>query len=260
MFRHSESISASGTATRGDAAGAAMRIKNPAVSEVLTRCAAYESLLPLAGTRVLELGCGTAELTREIATHTPGVSITALEVDRIQFEKNRRIQDLPNVSFEFGGAEAIPAPAAYFDIVIMFHSLHHVPVENMDRALLEIRRVLKPGGLAYFEEPVFDGEYCDLMRIFHDERAVREAAFLALQKAASSGVLEPLTEKFFLTRRHFADWAQFEQNIRGKTHTEHQLSASQWEAVRARFMRSMTSAGALFMQPMRVDLLRSPVN
>jgi len=161
---------------------ASMHIKNPAITEVLTRRAAYEGLLPLAGARVLELGCGPAELTREIATNAPGVSVTALEVDRIQHQKNVAIQDLPNVVFGLGGAEAIPVPDASFDIVVMFHSLHHVPLQSLDQALLEIRRTLKPGGLAYFEEPVFDGEYCEILRLYHDEQFVREAAFQALMR------------------------------------------------------------------------------
>lgn len=233
-----------------------MRLKNPAVTEVLTRRAVYESLLPIAGARVLELGCGAAELTREIAASAPGVSITALEVDSIQHQKNLAVQDLPNVAFRLGGAEAIPAPDASFDIALMFRSLHHVPVDRMDQALLEIRRILKPGGLAYFEEPVFDGEYSEVMRIFHDEQFVREAAFLALERAVASGLMELVAEKFFLTPKRFADWAQFERDIREKTHTEHRLTDAQWKAAETRFMRSMTSEGALFMQPLRVDLLR----
>ena len=48
-----------------------------------------------------------------------------------------------------GGAQAIDLPADSIDLVIMLKSLHHVPTELMDRALAEIHRVLKPGGLAY---------------------------------------------------------------------------------------------------------------
>ena len=253
---HTISRAANDDATSGRPSAAAMRLKNPAVTEVLTRRTVYESLLPIAGARVLELGCGAAELTREIAASAPGVSVTALEVDAIQHQKNLAIQDLPSVTFELGGAEAIPAPDASFDIVLMLHSLHHVPVESMDPALREIRRALKPGGLAYFEEPVFDGEYTEVTRIFHDEQLVRKAAFLALQRAVAAGLMEFVAEKFFLTPKRYADWAQFERNIREKTHTEHRLTDAQWDAVKTRFMRSMTPDGALFMQPLRVDLLR----
>lgn len=237
---------------------AAMRLKNPSVAEVCNRREVYESLLPLAGARVLELGCGAAEVTREIAASAPGIVVTAFEVDRIQHQKNLAIQGFPNVTFELGGAEAIRAPDASFDVVLMFRSLHHVPMESMDRALAEIRRVLKPGGLAYFEEPVFDGEYNEIVRVFHDEQRVREAAFLALKRAVAFGLMELVAEKFFLTPKRFADCAQFERTIREKTHTEHRLTDEQWGTVKTRFMRLMTPEGVLFMQPLRVDLLRRP--
>lgn len=235
-----------------------MRLIHPSVTEVRSRREVYEALLPLAGARVLELGCGAAEVTREIAASAPGVSITALDVDRIQHEKNLAVQDLPNVSFGLGRAEAIPAQDASFDIVLMFRSLHHVPVTAMDLALADIRRVLKPGGLAYFEEPVFDGEYNEIVRIFHDEQLVREAAFLALKRAVASGLMELVAERFFLTPKRFANWAQFEKMICEKTHTEHRLTDAQWQAVKTRFVRSVTAQGGLFMQPLRVDLLRRP--
>ena len=47
-----------------------------------------------------------------------------------------------------------------------------------DQALGEIRRVLAPGGLAYISEPIYGGEFNRLLRMFHDERAVRPAAML----------------------------------------------------------------------------------
>lgn len=232
-----------------------MRLMNPAVTEVRTRREVYESLLPLANARVLELGCGAAETTREIAS-APGVSITAMEVDLVQHEKNLAIADLPNVKFRSGGAEWISEGSERFDIVLMFKSLHHVPLRKMDQAMLEIARVLRPGGLAYFEEPVFDGDYNEIMRVFHDEERVREAAFEALERAVRSSRMGLVAEKFFLTPKRFRDWAHFDKKILEETHTQHRPTPEQWAQVKARFMRAMTPGGAVFMVPMRVDLLR----
>ena len=58
-------------------------------------------------TRMLELGCGGAEKTRQIAELTGVEEVVAAEVDQIQHEKNLLIEDLPKVTFASFGAEAI---------------------------------------------------------------------------------------------------------------------------------------------------------
>lgn len=125
--------------------------------------------LPLQRARILELGCGAGEKTRAIAHDYPQASILALEVDQIQHEMNLGLSGYPNIRFGIGSAERIPAGEEAFDVVFMFKSLHHVPVTVMEQALDEIRRVLVPGGVAYISEPVFSGEYNEILRLFHDE-------------------------------------------------------------------------------------------
>lgn len=233
-----------------------MKISDPLVNTTCDERDIYERVLPLEGAHILELGCGKADKTRAIAQSRKIASITALEVDQIQHARNMQISDLPNVSFCLGGAEAIPAPDGYFDIVLMFKSLHHVPVDMMNQAMVEIRRVLKPGGLAYISEPVYAGEFNEILRLFHDEKTVREAAFAAVQRAVQCGMFELVGQKFFNTPGHFDSFEQFEERILKVTHTHHQLSPELYQAVRAKFMRHMTAQGADFLNPIRVDLLR----
>jgi ubiquinone/menaquinone biosynthesis C-methylase UbiE len=232
-----------------------MRISDPSAERVCDEYVIVKGLLPLSGAHVLELGCGKAEKTRAIAQGGQVASITALEVDEIQQGKNLQIGDRLDVVFRLGAAEAIPAVDASFDIVLMFKSLHHVPLDKMDRALSEIRRVLKPGGLAYLSEPVYLGEFNDILRLFHDEKTVREAAFAAIQRAVHGGTLELVGQTFFNTPGHFDDFEQFEEQVLKVTHTHHQLSVETYEAVRVAFMRHMTPQGVDFRNPMRVDLL-----
>ncbi len=235
-----------------------MKIADPSVTIVREEREVFDSLLPLQGAHILELGCGKAEKTRSIAQGGKVARIMALEVDQIQHAKNLQIGDLPNVTFSLGGAEAIPAEDNSFDIVIMFKSLHHVPMEVMDRALAEIARVLKPGGVAYISEPVYAGDFNELLRMFHDEKVVREAAFAAITRAVAGGMLELAKQEFFNSRNHFDSFDQFDQRIIQVTHTQHRLSAELYDAVREKFMRNMTSQGADFTTPIRVDLLRKP--
>lgn len=233
-----------------------MQIATDTIELTCPESEVYHRLLALDGRHILELGCGSAVITRDIATAGSDRRVTALEVDRIAHEKNLQIADLPNVTFRLAGAEAIPLADATVDVVFMFKSLHHVPVELMDQALREIQRVLKPGGYAYISEPVYAGAFNDILRLFHDEKAVREAAFAAVQRAVGGGLFALVEELFFHSPMQFADFADFENRILKVTHTEHRLDEALYREVRQRFGTHLGPDGARFLMPVRVDLLQ----
>jgi SAM-dependent methyltransferase len=216
--------------------------------------------LPLASrpARALELGCGTARQTRLLAAGGRFASILALEVDRIQHEKNLALDDLPGVRFALGGAQDIPAPDASVDAVFLFKSLHHVPIDLLGRAFMEMQRVLAPGGLVYISEPVFGGDYNEILRLFHDEETVREAAFEATRAAVEEGLFTLKSQTFFRSKVKYKSFADFEQKVIQVTHTEHRLSPALHEEVRAKFEAHLQAdgSGAHFLAPFRVDLLR----
>jgi SAM-dependent methyltransferase len=99
-----------------------------------------------AGMRVLELGCGTAALWRENLNRLPdSIEVTLSDYSSGMFSGARReLADDPRFRFLQADAQAIPFPANTFDLVIANHMLYHVP--DIQQALKEIRRVLKPGG------------------------------------------------------------------------------------------------------------------
>jgi SAM-dependent methyltransferase len=218
----------------------------------------YHRLLSLDNKHILELGCGSAEITRDIATAGEGRKITALEVDEIAHEKNLQLTDLPNVTFGLAGAQDIPLDDESVDVVFMFKSLHHVPVDLMEQALRETRRVLKPGGFAYISEPVYAGEFNAILRMFHDERVVREAAFHAVKSAVDEGLFNLVEETFFNSPMYFEGFKEFENRVIGATHTSHALDMDLYQRVKTRFEQHMTDDGAHFLMPIRVDLLQRP--
>lgn len=211
--------------------------------------------LPLSRARALELGCGTARQTRLLAASGKFTSILALEVDRVQHELNLQLDDLPAVRFALGGAEDIPAGDAAFDAVFLFKSLHHVPIHLLAEAFAEIRRVLRPGGLAYISEPIFGGDYNEILRLFHDEQRVREEAFAATREAVAAGLFRVVSQTFFRAQVRYLSFGEFEQKVIQVTHTEHRLSQELLDEVRARFAAHMGERGAQFLAPFRVDLL-----
>jgi SAM-dependent methyltransferase len=216
----------------------------------------YNHMLSLDGKHILELGCGTAEITRNIATGGMSRKITALEVDVIAHEKNLQITDLPNVTFGLAGAQDIPLEDESVDVVFMFKSLHHVPIELMETSIHEIRRVLKPGGLLYISEPIFAGEFNDILRLFHDEQKVREAAFNTIKKAVDEGLFSLIDETFFNSPMRFKDFAEFENNTINATHSNHTLDENLYNQVKQRFEQHVGDNGAHFLMPIRVDLLQ----
>ena len=236
-----------------------MKIADPNQTTLVNEIKLMLAELPFDGARVLELGCGKAEKTRLLAETGRLKEIVALEVDDIQHQRNLQITDLPQVHFRHGGAEAIPAADNSFDIVLMFKSLHHVPMESMDAALNEIARVLKPGGLAWISEPVFAGDLNEVFRLFHDEKVVREAAFAAISKAVVAGTLSLEKQFFFNTRSFFENFDQFDQRMIQVTHSNHQLAPALYQQVKEKFESYLTPEGATFFNPQRVDLLRKAV-
>ena len=216
----------------------------------------YNRLLSLDNKHILELGCGSAEITRNIASAGENRKVTALEVDEIAHDKNQQITDLPNVTFALSGAQSIPLADESVDVVFMFKSLHHVPLASMEPAMHEIRRVLKPCGFVYISEPVFAGDFNEVLRLFHDEQLVRQAAFDTLKKAVDDGLFTLVEETFFNAPMKFENFAEFENNTIKATHSEHNLDEELYRQVKQCFEQNMDDDGAHFLMPMRVDLLQ----
>ncbi len=243
-----------------------MQIQNPTAT---TRCNELDLIaqhLPLDNATVLELGCGKAQMTRRIAERFPTVRIIATEVDQIQHANNletqrslSEVEGNPHpITFKLGGAQAIDAPDNSIDVVFMFKSLHHVPRELMAQSLQEIARVLKPGGLVWISEPVYAGDFNDILRLFHDEKVVRELAFQAVCDAVDAGTLELVEQIFCHTESRFADFNEFDERIIQVTHTNHQLDDALYQTVKARFNAHVGASGAAFENPARFDVLRKP--
>ena len=214
-----------------------------------------EALVPLAGQRIVELGCGAAELARALLRRHPDARLTGLEVDARQHAKNLAAPQ-PGLTFVAGGAQAIPLPDVSFDLALMLKSLHHVPVESMDAALGEARRVLRPGGHLYVSEPVYAGALNEVIRLFNEERAVRAAAQAALDAALAAGGWTAVAERAFELPVHFADFADFERRTIRVTFAERRVDPAQLAEIRAAFEAHAGADGAHFVRPMHARLLR----
>jgi ubiquinone/menaquinone biosynthesis C-methylase UbiE len=116
---------------------------------------AYLSWLDLPqAAQVLEAGCGTGAVCRELALWPKVGSVVGLDPSPVFLAKARELAaGMPNLRFEEGDARVLPYESRAFDAVIFHTCLCHVP--GPEKALEEAFRVLRPGG----QLAVFDGDY-----------------------------------------------------------------------------------------------------
>ena len=118
-------------------------------AELFGRQASLRALLPLLPRDwvVADLGCGTgnaAELLAPIVKSVIAVDQSAPMLKAAQ--KRLGGAGATNVEFRRGELEALPIADAEVDAAVCVLVLHHVP--EPEKALAEIRRILKPGGVA----------------------------------------------------------------------------------------------------------------
>ena len=100
------------------------------------------------GMTVLELGCGAGYFTQELARS--GADVVAIDVSPELLEIARSNCSAPNVRYEIENAYQLSYGEAVFDSVVGSSVLHHLEIE---KALHDVYRVLKPAGTMIFTEP-----------------------------------------------------------------------------------------------------------
>ncbi|WP_299357081.1 glycoside hydrolase family 99-like domain-containing protein [uncultured Shimia sp.] len=101
------------------------------------------------GLDVLDIACGEgygSDIIAANAKSVVGVDISAPAVEHAKFHYRD-----PRLLFKVGSATDIPIPDASVDMVVSFETIEHL-VEH-DRMMLEVRRVLRPGGLLMISSP-----------------------------------------------------------------------------------------------------------
>jgi 2-polyprenyl-3-methyl-5-hydroxy-6-metoxy-1,4-benzoquinol methylase len=106
------------------------------------------------GKSLLDLGCGMGE--EAIYFARLGANVTAIDISEIGIEVTQRRAAHNGVAERVDArvmrADPTEFPDESFDIVHGLGILHHLP--NLEQSLREIRRLLKPGGMAIFLEPL----------------------------------------------------------------------------------------------------------
>ncbi|GEM_PF-66428 len=97
---------------------------------------------------VLDVGCGTGNLTRAVLSRLSSAGrVTAVDISpRMIEEARRKIRD-PRVDWLVADVRRLPVPGASFDRVFCYSVWPHI--DDPGEAAAEIGRLLRPGGLLY---------------------------------------------------------------------------------------------------------------
>jgi ubiquinone/menaquinone biosynthesis C-methylase UbiE len=154
------------------------------------------------GTRVLDCGSGPGSITVDFASIVAPGEVVGIDIAESQVEAGRELAEarrVDNVRFERASVYELPFPDRSFDAAFANHVIEHL--SDPVRALKEVRRVLKPGGVfgmcnddwdTLLIEPstpllrsaiqlflrVAEHNGADLRRGRHNRRLLREAGFV----------------------------------------------------------------------------------
>lgn len=215
---------------------------------------ALDQFLTVAGLFLVDAGCGNMHLSRALAAR--GASVLAIDPDPIQARENQQAETVANVGFAQTGADAIPVESQSVDGVLFPYSLHHIPASLYSVVFEELNRILKPDGFLYAMEPVADGDLNEVMRLFHDERAVRQSAQWALDNLGAKYFSEADIINYRIPIQYHS-WEEYADRYVGKSYNTNYTEAQVRDGkVRDRFIELGEPTGYAFESPMKVSYLR----
>ncbi|MGE4064230.1 MAG: class I SAM-dependent methyltransferase [Rhodospirillaceae bacterium] len=226
-----------------------MQIWDPRGAPVSPHLDIAQALLPLKESEILSITNGGGDIAPAIAAAIKSATVTVLDTEGATDDP----PPLSNLIFKQGESDRIPAEDESFDIVMVNGVLSRVADDRRVSTLREVRRVLRPGGLAYVAEPAPGGAFNEITRVFKDEKQARLAAFELIKDTVASGGMALVSQKFFQMPLILADFAGVE---RGYIPADVRMTGAQKSEAQKKFDRHKGPKGASFQVPMRVDLLR----
>ncbi len=120
------------------------------------------------GMRVLEVAIGSGEMLRRLVEanldgHTIGVDLSPKMAARSQEIAGRLFPDA-SVQCQAADVRSLPFPSGHFDTIVCCYLFELIPEQDVATSLIELRRVLRPGGrltgiLVAQDKPFFNALY-----------------------------------------------------------------------------------------------------
>lgn len=162
--------------------------------------------------RVLDLGCGAGHVSFHIASQVKEVLAYDLSQQMLDVVAGAaQERGLSNIRTVQGAAERLPFADGEFDFVFSRYSVHHW--SDLGLALREVRRVLKPGGVAAFIDVLSPGSplldtYLQSVEVLRDTSHVRDySAGEWLRQVSEAGLHTRSTARQRL-RLEYRSWVE----------------------------------------------------
>src|SRR5262249_31548305 len=133
---------------------------------------------------VLDIGCGTGNLTLLVKHLHPKAEVVGLDPDPKALARARRKAEERGsaVRFDRGFADELPYAEASFDRGFSAFMLHHLALEVKERKFRDARRVLRSGGAFYALD--FAGTSGIIAHLFHHAHLGDQYRIPALMREA----------------------------------------------------------------------------
>ena len=108
------------------------------------------------GMDLVDCGCGTGSITAGLAEIVAPGQVIGIDIEPRQLDVARALaieRGVKNVRFAHGSIYELPYPDSTFDVAVAHFVIEHV--SEPARALREIRRVLRPQGVAAIKDPYY---------------------------------------------------------------------------------------------------------
>ncbi|HEY0895089.1 MAG TPA: class I SAM-dependent methyltransferase [Sphingobacteriaceae bacterium] len=103
--------------------------------------------------RILDLGCGTGNLTEQIRLHFPQAEITAVDISgEILKECQARFTGDPRMAYVQADFRDLPFGPGSFDLVMSSIAIHHIGDADKSTLYRRIHDLLNPGGVFVFAD------------------------------------------------------------------------------------------------------------
>ncbi len=215
-----------------------------------------ETLSPLRGRRVLDIGCGNGWLLKALAEQ--GARVAGIDPDETVLDAARSAA--PAAFVQHASAETLPFGDGTVQAAIFLNSLHHVPVPLMSTALAEAARVVGRGGSVVIVEPLPEGTFFEAMRPIEDETKIRLSAQQIVARVLQAGMLIEAARVEYDRIDTFATASAFIDRVVAIDPSRQDKALEEREKVITRFqtLAERDPRGYVLRQPLRLQHLKVP--